>query len=148
MATHTVSKQKNGVFTLGPIGTGEDEVPAEDFQCQQRNVRIITPEQGDDAIEEVLDGTPLEDEEGERPYKLGITAVQDFTNPAGFQKYCWDNDGKLVPFTWMPRGVSGPTFTGTVKVSAIGVGGEMNRRLDAEAEWSCSAKPTWTPAAG
>lgn len=136
MATHTVSKQKDGVFTVG----------GEPFACQQRNVRIVPPEPSDDAIEEVLDGTPLESEDAAKPWKLAFTSVQDFTNAAGIQKYSWDNEGDVVAFSWQPRGVTGPAFAGTVRVSPLEVGGEMNKRLDVEAEWILAAKPTWTPA--
>lgn len=143
MTVHTVSKQKNGVFTL----TAPNGEPVA-FQCQQRNVRIVPPEVGDDAIEEVLDGTPLESEDQEKPWKLAFTAVQDFTNDEGFIVYSWDHQNEVNTFTWQPVGPTGPTYTGSVKVSALTVGGDINKRLDSEAEWPCTGKPVRTPGSG
>lgn len=137
MSTHTVSKQKNGVFTID----------GEAFACQQTNVRIVPPEVGDDAIEEVLDGTPLEGEDSEKPWKLAFTSVQDFTNDEGLQTYSWEHESEVVAYSWAPRGAEGPTYSGTVKVSPLEVGGEINKRLSVEAEWILSGKPTRTPAA-
>lgn len=137
MSTHTVSKQKNGVFTIA----------GEAFACQQTNVRIVPPEQSDDAIEEVLDGTALEGEDQAKPWKLAFTSVQDFTNDEGLQVYSWDHEGEVVAFTWAPRGTDGPSYSGLVKVSPLETGGEINRRLNVEAEWILSAKPTRTPQA-
>ena len=136
MSTHTVSKQKNGIFTID----------GEAFACQQTNVRIIPPEVGDDAIEEVLDGTPLESEDADKPWKLGFTSVQDFTNDEGLQVFSWDREGEVVPYTWQPIGVAGPSYAGTVKVSPLETGGEINKRLSVEAEWILSGKPARTAA--
>lgn len=137
MSTHTVSKQKNGVFT----------VDGEAFACQQTNVRIVPPEQSDDAIEEVLDGTPLEGEDTEKPWKLAFTSIQDFENDEGLQVYSWDHEGEVVAFTWAPKGAGGPSYGGTVKVAALETGGDVNKRLSVEAEWILSAKPVRTPMA-
>lgn len=137
MSTHTVSKQRLGVFTVG----------GEAFACQQTNVRIIPPDVGDDAIEEVLDGTALESEDAEKPWKLGFTSIQDFTNDAGLQVYSWDNEGDVVAFSWQPTGAAGVTYSGMVQVAPLEVGGAVNKRLDVEAEWKLSAKPSRTPAA-
>lgn len=136
MAVHTDSRQRNGLLTIDGL----------QFACQQRNVRIIPPEAGDEAVEEVLDGTALSGEDSERPWKLGVRSVQDFTNPEGFQKFSWDNAGELVPFTWEPSGATGPTYAGMVQVHELEVGGDVKVRLEVEAEWKLQAKPSWTPA--
>lgn len=133
----TISKQKAGTFTLG----------ATEFACQQKTITITPPEQSDDQPEEVLCGDVLPDD-SKSIWKLEITAVQDFTDPDGFLKYTWDNDGTSVAFVWAPVATDGPSFTGTVLVSAAPVGGEVNRQLDSEISWTItSGKPIWTPAA-
>lgn len=133
-----ISKQRMGTLTLD----------GEPFEAQQRSVSIIPPEQSDDQPDEVLSGDPLEDEDPE-VWKLGLTAIQDWENPTGFLKFTWDRHGEAVPFVWAPKGAGGPTYAGTVRLSAGLVGGEMNRRTESELEWTItSGKPAWTPAAG
>lgn len=137
MAVHTDSRQKNGVLTID----------GEQFACQQRNVRVMPPGQSDDAVPEVLDGTPLsEDESAQAAWKLGFRSIQDFTNPEGLQKYSWDHSGEVVPCTWQPAGPTGPTYAGMIQVYALEVGGDVATRLEVEAEWKWQAMPTWTPA--
>lgn len=130
----TESKIKSGTLTVGGVA----------FSCQPTNVRV-TPshdESGDPL--EVLCGDVLSPDTT-RSDTLSITAVQDFTDAAGFQRFSWDNDGDAVPFVW-DTGSGGPTFTGTVKVRALEVGGDVNKRLTVDAEWPCVGPVTWAPA--
>jgi hypothetical protein len=95
--------------------------------------------------------TPTHDEDGDAtetlcgdvlpPVKqrsdvLAIAAVQDFTDPAGFQAFTWQNDLAQLPFTWAPSGDTGPTYSGTVEILAVEIGGDVGTRLTTEAEWN------------
>jgi len=63
--------------------------------------------------------------------ELSGEAVQDFqTSEAlgGFQAYCEAHNGELVPFTFTPKTPAEGgllTATGTIRISAISIGGEV-----------------------
>lgn len=129
----TESKIKSGTLTIG----------GESFSCQPTNVRVVPKfdESGD--VVETLCGDVLGADETES-HTLNITAVQDFTDPAGLQRYSWEHSGQSVPFVWS-TGADGVSFAGTVKVRALEVGGDVNKRLTVDAEWPCVGVPvpTW-----
>lgn len=127
-----VSKLKDGTLTLD--GTA--------FATQATNVRLVPPDQpkGND-VGEVLSGDPLPPE-SEDPWTLVMTAIQDFEDPAGFVNFTWVNQGESVPYTWAPSGATGPSFTGTVTIWPVELGGDVNKRLDVDAEWNLGEKPT------
>lgn len=134
----TVSKQKNGTLTLDAV----------EFGCQARNVRIVPPKQPDDASEEVLCGDLIPpDEGGDNAWVLAINSIQDFTDPAGLTKHLFDNQGEVQPFVWRPTGAAGISIGGTLIIWPSEIGGDVNKRLEAEVEMKCTAKPIWTPAA-
>lgn len=130
----TTSKLKSGTLTL-------DALP---FATQATNVRLVpeVDEQGDPI--EVLSG----DQEGAdevTSWTLAVTAVQDFDDAAGFVKFCFDNAGVSVPFSWEASATS-PTWTGSITVRAVEFGGDVNTRNTTEAEFPVIGTPTWTPA--
>lgn len=139
--TITESKLKTGTlkFTIAPAA-------AVTFECQATNVRI-TPayDSSGDAVETLCGDTLAEDET--RTDALNITAIQDFTDPDGFVAWSWDNDLATAVVEWKPVGADGPTYAGSVKVKAVEVGGDVNKRLTTDAEWSFAGKATYTPAA-
>lgn len=139
--TITESKLKTGTlkFTIAPAA-------AVTFECQATNVRI-TPsyDSSGDALETLCGDTLAEDET--RTDALNITAIQDFTDPDGFVAWSWDNDLASAVVEWKPVGAGGPTYAGTVKVKAVEVGGDVNKRLTTDAEWNFAGKATYTPAA-
>jgi hypothetical protein len=137
----TESKPRNGVLSLGEVGS------AVDFATQASNVRV-TPnyEESGDRLE-LLDGSTLTPDTT-RVDKLTIEAVQDFTDAAGFVNWTWLNDLTLVPFSWKPNGDTGPTYSGNVNVRAVEVGGDVGKRNMTTAEWDCDGPTLRTEAAG
>ena len=131
----TVSKQKNGTLTIG----------GQEWGCQAKNVKIIPLDQPDDASEEVLCGDLIPpDEGGDNAFKLGITSIQDFTDPDGFTNYMYDNQGEVQAFVWTPIGVTGPSWGGSLIVWPSEIGGDVNKKVEAELELVCTAKPVRT----
>lgn len=126
----TDSRLKTGTLTL-------DALP---FATQATNVRLVpkTDEAGDPV--EVLSGDTIESDD-ETTWALRIVAIQDFDDEAGFVNYALQNAGELVPYAWKPN-ATGPTYSGTVRVRPVEIGGDVNSRNTTEAEWPCSAKPT------
>lgn len=128
---------KDGTLTLDIGGTPVS------FATQATNIKL-TPESDEDGDQlEVLSGDTIEPDRV-TSWVLGITAVQDFGDPAGFVAFALTNDGELATYTWAPQGVSGVSFTGSVTVQAVEIGGEVNKRLTTDAEWPCTGKPTPT----
>lgn len=127
----TSSKQKNGTLTIGGI----------EFGCQTRNVKIVPPDQPDDSSDEVLCGDLIPSDDAESGWVLGITSIQDFTDPAGYTNYMFDNQGDVVPFIWKPTAAAFPTYSGNVTIWPPEIGGDMNKRLESEQELRCAAKP-------
>ena len=128
----TESKLKSGTLTIE--GTS--------FATQATNITLSpdVDEQGE-ALE-VLSGDTLAPDE-KTSWTLGIEAVQDFTSAAGFVEYARTNAGQTVPFSWKPN-ATGPTYTGSVKVRAVEIGGDVNSRLSTSAEWPVSGDITAT----
>ena len=128
----TESKLNTGTLTIG--GT--------EFAAQASAVKIVPSRDSSGDPLPLLDGGEL-GADSTRSDVLQITAVQDFTDPAGFQRFSWTNDGVTVPFTWVPNGAAQDSFTGQVTVSALEVGGEVKRRLTVDAEWPCVGAVAW-----
>lgn len=131
----TQSKIKSGTLTLG-------SGPALAVHTQASNV-VISPKTSDggDALElvsgEVLAG------DGTTEWTLKVKLIQDFDDPEGVINYSWDNEGETVPYSWQPN-ADAPTYTGTLRVDPIEVGGDAGKRLDVEVEWILTGKPTRT----
>ena len=128
-------KLKNGTLTLDGV----------EFAAQASTVEVEPTHDEDGDPLETLDGSQLAPDVT-RGNTLKITAVQDFTDVAGFVAFTWDNDLATVPFVWKPN-VAGPTYSGNVEVRAVKVGGEVNKRITTEAEWTCEGPvvPTYAP---
>lgn len=141
--TTTESKIKDGSLLLGGV----------DFSCQPTNVKVTPPNppsgsSSDDSTEVLCGNVLASDSGGDNSWRLAFTQIQDFTDPDGLIQYSWDNQGDEVPFTWAPRGAAGPSFAGTVQVWPIELGGDVNKRLTSDAEWTItSGKPARTDVA-
>jgi hypothetical protein len=134
----TESKLKTGTLTLGTS-------PGVDFACQATNVRL-TPsvkETGDEV--ETLCGDMI-GADSKTSWTLKGTSIQDFDDADGFVQYCFDNDLEEVAFEWKPSATSG-TYSGTVEIRAVEIGGEINKRLSTDWEWKITGTgvPTLTP---
>lgn len=114
------------------------------FASQATNVRLVPKtDSGGDPLEVLSGDTTTADDE--TTWSLVVRAVQDFDDPAGFVNFSLTNAGDEVPYSWKPNsGADTPTFTGTVKVRPLEVGGDVNKRLTTDAEWPCTAAPTVT----
>jgi hypothetical protein len=138
------SRLKTGTLSLGgtmPVDplTGPPTGGTE-FSCQATNV-TITPSFSDegDMVETLCGDTVLPTTKTD--WTLTGTSIQDFDNPASFQKYTWDNNLVEVPFLWEPN-ASDVAFYGMVQVRALVVGGDVNTRLTSDFEWSIKGMPT------
>lgn len=128
------SRLKGGTLTL-------DALP---FAKQATSVELVptTSKDGDDV--ETLSGDTLEAPE-ETDWTLDLGLIQDFTDPAGLIEYARANAGTVVPFTWRPSDIAtSPTYTGTVRVRPIKIGGNVAARLTSETSWPVIGDPEST----
>lgn len=119
------------------VRKGSLTVGTEAFSCQPTNVNIAPDHSGttEDPVE-VLCGDTVTDTAGQTlTATLNITAIQDFTDAAGFEGYAWANDGTEQDFVWTPTSDATDAWTGKVTVQAITVGGDVAARLTADAAW-------------
>jgi hypothetical protein len=80
-------------------------------------------------------------------YTLDGTAINDFADAAGLQRYCYDQDGQTVPFTWTSNTTDGTTCAGEVVVRAFPMGGNVGEQLTTDFSWPCVGKPVFTDVA-
>ena len=129
------SRLKSGVLTLKTTGGSASTYQA---ACQSTNVRIVPGVENDneDSVE-VLCGDTITGASSSKPADvLAVTAIQDFTDPAGFIAFTWAHRGETVEFTWKPNGTAAQTWAGTLTIDKpYEVGGEVNARLTADIEW-------------
>jgi hypothetical protein len=131
----TESRQRNGTLTI-------DALPR---AMQMTNVLLEpkTDEDGDPI--EVLSGDALAADE-KTTWTLKFTSIQDWTDAAGVVNWALTNAGDTVPFVWSPAGAGTgmPSYAGNVKVRALPIGGDVNKRLTSDAEWPIVGEPTAT----
>jgi hypothetical protein len=121
------SRVRKGSLTIG----------GEVFSCQPTNVNIAPDHSGttEDPVE-VLCGDTIVDSGGQTlTAELSITAIQDFTDAAGFVGYSWSNDGTEQDFTWQPTDQAADAWSGKLTVQAVIIGGDVSARLTSEATW-------------
>lgn len=120
---------KTGTLTLDGVS----------FASQATNVSLDPETDEDGDALEVLSGETLTPDEVST-WTLHIEAVQDFDDAAGFVRFCFANAGDVVAYTWKPN-AAGSTWSGTVKVRPVQVGGDVNARLSTEADFPCQETP-------
>ncbi|GAB3251360.1 hypothetical protein GCM10027425_09250 [Alteromonas gracilis] len=127
----TDSRNRYGTLTLD----------GDAFAVQATSVKL-TPsvdEEGD-AVE-TLSGATIDPDEV-TTWVLEIVGIQDFELQNGFVDFCFNYSGLVVPFEWKPSdSATAPTYTGTCKVRAIEIGGEVKSRLSSTATFPVVTGP-------
>jgi hypothetical protein len=128
----TDSRLKVGMLTLDGI----------EFASQATNV-TLTPDTAEDGDAlEVLSGETITPDES-TSWVMAITAVQDFDDPDGFINFALGNAGELVPYSWTPNDTAtGVTYTGSVRVRPVPIGGDVASRNTTAASWPIDGAPT------
>jgi len=125
---------------LGPGTLTIGTVPAEyGFQV---SALTLTP-----AVDET-DGTPtlaVPDPAPEQTtsYTLDGSAINDFSDAAGLQRYAYDHDGETLDFVWTPNTGDGTTLTGEIQIRSFPMGGTVGEQLVTDFSWPCVGKPVW-----
>lgn len=124
------SRNKGGVLILD----------AQPFEKQMTSVELVPSEEEDGDRLEVLSGEVIEPDEI-TSWELQLGAIQDFVDPAGFVEFARTNKGELVSFVWAPNGAGQPAYSGTVRVRAVTIGGEVASRLTTTKAWPVIGDP-------
>lgn len=128
------SRLKGGTLTLD----------AQPFGKQMTSVQLEPTVRTEGEAIETLTGDTLSPEEV-TDWVLNLGAIQDFIDPAGFIAFANANAGDEVAFSWKPNASEdSPTYTGTVKVRPVAVGGDVNARLSNSTAWAVTGQPTTT----
>lgn len=132
-------------MTVGPIEDSRNKggtltVDAQPFAKQVTSVSLEPSEDTEGDPVEVLSGDTIEADEV-TSWELNLGAIQDFDDPAGLVEFARANAGDLVPFSWRPN-ATGPTYSGTVRVRALTIGGDVAVRLTSSKAWPVIGEPT------
>lgn len=131
----TDSRVRNGTLSLG-------EIPVL-FECQATTVQIVPDHSEEDGVETLCGETTAPSLE--TTSSLEITAIQDFTDPLGFQQYTWENNGVTVPFSWCPGDLLlEPTYSGNCQIRSVTIGGEVATQITTDAEFPIVGDPLIT----
>lgn len=135
----TDSRVKEGSLSFADDATGTGEVT---FSCQPTSVMISTEYNESGETVQVLCGDETApDTTADRTLK--ITAIQDFTDPAGLMVYLRDNELEQKYFTWQAN-AEAEVATGIVQCRVGDWGGEVGKRITTELELPIVGPVTWT----
>lgn len=131
------------------VATGKLELSADGttfttFDCQPTAAAIKPGDSGASNVDELEVLCGEQDSEGgssaSRTATLDVTLISDFLTK-GLVAFSWQHAGQKIKFKWTPNAATAPTevWEGTVDMTAIEVGGEVNQRLTPSISWNISA---------
>ncbi len=114
-----------------------------DFSCQISSAALVPDNEEGEVTPTLCEPKPVAPVT--TTWTLEGSVVQDFTDPAGFQKYCFDNNNTQQPFAYAPNTDAGtPTFTGVCLITAIQIGGEVTEQVQVDFSFQVKDDPIWT----
>lgn len=136
------SRQGVGTLKLGPA----PGPPTHEFNTQAAAVKLTPSIDSTDGTPTlaVPDPPPL----SEVSWALNVDAIQDFTEPAGFVNYLFDNVLDENLFEWVPNTADGVKYTGTVQIVPIEVGGDVAVQVVTSVELPVVGVPVRVDGAG
>jgi hypothetical protein len=127
---------------LGPGTLLLGTAPGEEFGFQVSNIRLVPAVDSTDGTPTLAVPDPAP--ESTTTYSLDGSAINDFAVPGGLQRYCFDNDGDTVDFSFTSSTVDGTTLAGQVQIHAFEMGGDVGTQLVTDFSWPVVGKPTFT----
>ena len=120
-----------GILTIGSAGSGKE------FGGQVIKVSV-EPDYSEGDVINVLSGDS-DTTEGEFSGKLTAEFYQDYEKDSLIE-FCWSNDGKAMPFEFMPSDSGVLTVKGEVRVRPVNIGGDVNKDNTTEIDWELLGK--------
>lgn len=119
------SRVRSGSLTFTP-GTGLER----DYSAQATSVAIVPNTNTEDSVE-VLDGTRIGGTNTAAD-TLDFTIISDLTASNGLVAFSWNYRGNTIAFEFVPDNDPLNTWTGTVTMQALQVGGAVGEQLSVE----------------
>jgi hypothetical protein len=126
-------------LTDSRLGVGTLTIGTADYGAQITNVQLVPDKSSEDGTPTLADPTPLPLET--ESWALEGEAIQDFELAAGFVNWCFDNAGTEAPFVFTPTTGKGQSWSGTVLVSSIPIGGDAGVQITAPFSFPVKGKP-------
>lgn len=135
--TITTTETGPGIFTIGAADA------LTNFQTQVTNIVLSCSTKVDDPVT-VLSG---EKKSGDRveTWTLKGKMLNDFGALDGRQEWLFTNRGKDLPFEFQPLASYNKSFTGTLTVEAIEIGGDAGKSGDHDFEFTLVGSPILGP---
>jgi hypothetical protein len=127
-------------------GPGTLTLEANEFNTQAAAVRLTPSIDSTDGTPTLAEPAPAPD--SKVSWALNIDAIQDFTEAAGLVNYLMDNALAEVPFVWTPLTADGTSYTGTVQIVPIEIGGDVAVQTVTSVELPVVGEPTRTDGVG
>lgn len=125
------------------LGPGTLTLGTTDYSAQCSNVRLVPSKDETDGTPTLA--TPEPAKEVKTSWTLSGTVIQDWESATGFVEYCRTNDTTSVAFVWEPNSDIGVTYSGTVQIYAIEIGGDVNTQTTSDFEFTVVGDITRTP---
>jgi hypothetical protein len=125
-----------GTLTLGATGSPRQ------FAANV-TAAALEPSYSDGDVLELLDGS-TESEGDQETWALTGTIRQQLTADA-LEDWCLSEAGKEVPFTFKPNNDVSKTYTGTCRIRAVKIGGDVKKKNTSDFSFPCVGKPKITP---
>lgn len=122
-----------GTLTLG--GTGDSR----QFAAHTTATSLV-PSYSDGDVLDLLDGSQ-ERENDEETWTLEGTIRQQLEADA-LEDWCLTNAGEEMPFEFTPVNSVGKSYTGTVKVRAVTIGGDVKTKNTSDFSFPLNGRPT------
>lgn len=126
--------------TLGP-GSLTVGVPASsrEWGGECSKAALVPSTSSEDALA-MLDGSEISGEDT-NTWALEVTVTDNFDFDS-LQNFCIANAGKELPFVWVPNNDGGSSYSGTVKIRPIKIGGDVKKKNTNDVSMPLSAAPT------
>lgn len=124
---------------LGPGILKFGETASEQEFSSHTTKTELEPKWKDEDPVPTLSGEEYQDE-GSFEGTLSGEFLQEY-GMQGLVAWTWKNTGKVVPFTFRPRGDQALTFTGECMIRAVKVGGDVKKANTAEFEFKLTKMP-------
>lgn len=125
-----------GKLTIGEVGSPRQ------FASHTTST-ALEPSYSDGEVVDFLDGSSDREEDEETWVLAG--AVRQGLDADAIEDWCLQNTGTVQPFTFEPVN-DGKTYTGTVRVRAIKIGGDVKKKNTSDFSFPVIGKPTLVPA--
>ena len=127
-------------------GVGTLTLEAHDFATVAAAVRLTPSVNSSDGTPTLAVPKPAPDTTV--AWALKIDAIQDFEDAIGLVNYLMDNALAEVPFVWVPITTEGTTYSGTVQIVPMEVGGDVGVQIVTSVELPVVGEPTRVDGAG